>query len=125
MKFFNTEKAPKAIGPYSQCVNVGSFYYLSGQTPIDPETNKLIDGDIKEQTARALLNIEAVLEEAGLSKEHVIKSLVLLRDMKDFKVMNEAYEAFFGSHKPARSAFAVAGLPLNARVEIEVIAYKE
>ena len=66
-----------------------------------------------------------MLEEAGLSKEHVIKSLVLLRDMKDFKVMNEAYEAFFGSHKPARSAFAVAGLPLNARVEIEVIAYKE
>lgn len=125
MEFFYTDQAPKAIGPYSQCVKVGPFYYLSGQTPIIPETGELIQGDIKEQTKRGLANVQAVLQEAGLTKEHVVKCLVLLRDMDDFQAMNEVYGDFFGDHKPARSAFAVAGLPLNCNVEIEVIAYKE
>lgn len=125
LKTYHSEKAPKAVGPYAQCVQGGNFYYLSGQTPIVPEKGTLIEGDIKVQTEQVFHNISCVLEAAGLKKEDVIKSTVFLITMDNFKPMNEVYQAFFGEHKPARSAFAVKALPLGADVEIEVIAYKE
>jgi len=117
--------APKAIGPYSQAVKAGNLLYLSGQTPIDPSIGKLIDGDISEQTQRAFMNLSLVLKEAGLTFDHVIKVNVYLTDMANFAAMNEVYGRQFSAPYPARTTVAVAALPLNALVEIEMIALKE
>lgn len=125
MKSFHTDKAPAAVGPYVQALQAGNFLYISGQTPIVPETGKLVEGDIKEQTRQVFRNIEAILEEAGYAKEDVLKSTVFLTDMANFKDMNEVYAEFYGDHRPTRSAFAVRALPLGAEVEIETICYKE
>lgn len=119
--------APAAIGPYSQGISVGKaaagrLVFVSGQTPIDPATGKLVEGDVQIQTRRCLENVTAVLKAAGTSSDRVVKTTVFLIDMADFKAMNEVYAAFFGSVPPARSTIAVAGLPLGARVEIEAIA---
>jgi 2-iminobutanoate/2-iminopropanoate deaminase len=117
-----TEKAPAAIGPYSQAVKAGGFVFASGQIPLDPATGQIITGTIAEQTERALLNLKAVLEAAGSSMDRVVKTTVYLKDMNDFAEMNGAYGEFFGEVPPARSTVEAARLPRDARVEIDVIA---
>jgi len=117
-----TENAPAAIGPYSQAIKANGFVYVSGQIPIDPHTGEFVAGGITEQTARVLKNLTAVLEAAGSSLEQVVKTTVFLADMKEFSSMNEVYAGFFPSPPPARSTVAAAGLPRDARVEIEAVA---
>ena len=122
-EIFYTEKAPKAIGPYSQGVGAsGKLLFVSGQIPVNPETGIFAGDDIKSQTYQSLLNLKAVLETAGGSLENVVKTTVFLQDMGDFAAMNEVYGTFFQKDCPARSAVAVAALPRDARVEIEAIA---
>ncbi|MBQ5456524.1 MAG: RidA family protein [Prevotella sp.] len=121
-KAINTEKAPKAIGPYSQAIQVGNLVYTSGQLPINPTTGAFPEGGIKEQTRQSLCNIQAILEEAGLTMSNVVKTTVFLADMNDFADMNAVYAEFFTQPYPARSAVAVKTLPKNALVEIEVVA---
>ncbi|MBR5654931.1 MAG: RidA family protein [Prevotella sp.] len=122
-KEISTTKAPSAIGPYSQAIQVGSFVYTSGQIPIDPATGNFIEGGIKEQTQQSLLNVKAILEKVGLTMGNVVKTTVFLADMKDFADMNSVYAEFFKEPYPARSAVAVKTLPKGALVEIEVVAY--
>ena len=117
-----TENAPAAIGPYSQAIKANGFVFVSGQIPIDPQTGEFVAGGITEQTARVLKNLTAVLEAAGSSLEQVVKTTVFLADMKEFSSMNEVYKDFFPIPQPARSTVAAAGLPRDARVEIEVVA---
>ncbi len=116
------DKAPKALGPYSAAVKVGHFTYCSGQTPIVPATGELVEGCVGCQTRQALANLSAVLEADGLTLSDVVKTTVFLTDMADFAKMNEVYAEHFSAPFPARSTVAVAGLPVNARVEIEAIA---
>lgn len=122
MKAISTSKAPGAIGPYSQAVQAGPFVYTSGQLPIDPSTGAFPEGGIKAQTRQSLLNVQAILEEAGLKMSNVVKTTVFLADMNDFAEMNSVYSEFFQAPYPARSAVAVKTLPKNALVEIEVVA---
>lgn len=122
-KILATEKAPAAIGPYSQAVRGGDFVYVSGQLPIDPATGSFAGDDIASQTKQSLENIKAILESEGLSMEHVIKTTVLLQSIGDFTAMNEVYATYFDGDCPARAAFEVAALPKAALVEIEAIAY--
>ncbi len=118
-----TDQAPKAIGPYSQAVGFGNLLFISGQIPIDPQTNQMVTADIKIQTKRVIDNIEAILKKAGLCLDHVIKCEVFLKNMQDFKEMNTIYsERFTADIKPARQAFEVAKLPLDALIEISCIA---
>ena len=120
----STDKAPSAIGPYSQGVAACSLVITSGQLPVDPATGAFAEGGIAGQTRQSLCNVQAVLAQAGLTMENVIKTTVFLKDMNDFAAMNEAYAAFFPSNPPARSAVEVARLPKDAMVEIEAIAFK-
>jgi 2-iminobutanoate/2-iminopropanoate deaminase len=122
IKSVATRHAPQAIGPYSQAVTGGGFLFASGQIPLDPATMQVVGADIKAQTERVLQNIAAVLEEAGSSFRHVVKTTVYLADMNDFAGMNEVYGEAFGDHRPARATVAVKSLPKNALVEIDVIA---
>ena len=122
MKVISTKKAPAAIGPYSQAIQVGNLIYTSGQIPIDPATGTFIEGGIKEQTRQSLSNVRAILGEAGLSMANVVKTTVFLADMADFADMNAVYAEFFAEPYPARSAVAVKSLPKGALVEIEVVA---
>ena len=117
-----TENAPAAIGPYSQAIKANGFVFVSGQIPIDPQTGEFVAGGIAEQTARVLKNLTAVLEAAGSSLEQVVKTTVFLADMKEFSGMNEVYATFFPNPPPARATVAAAGLPRDARVEIEAVA---
>lgn len=110
-KVISTTKAPSAIGPYSQAIQVGNLVYTSGQLPIDPSTGSFPDGGIKEQTRQSLLNIQSILQEAGLTMDNVVKTLVFLADMNDFAEMNSVYSEFFKAPFPARSAVAVKTLP--------------
>ena len=119
-----TDKAPKAIGPYSQAIEINGMLYVSGQIPIDPITSKLIEGGIKEQTEQVMKNIGAILAEAGYSYSDVIKSTCLLSDMDNFAAMNEVYGKYYPESSPARAAYSVVKLPLCALVEIETIAGK-
>ena len=121
-KVISTPKAPSAIGPYSQAVKVGNLVYTSGQIPIDPATGVFVEGGIKEQTRQSLLNVKAVLEEAGMTMADVVKTTVFMADMNDFAAMNAVYAEFFSEPYPARSAVAVKTLPKGALVEIEVVA---
>ena len=123
-KIIATENAPRAIGPYSQAVEVNGTLYISGQIPLIPEVMKIVDGGIKEQTLQVMKNIGAILEAAGYSYSDVIKSTCLLSDMENFKAMNEVYGQFYAVTPPARAAFAVKELPLGVLVEIETIAVK-
>lgn len=122
MKAINTQKAPAAIGPYSQAIRVGNLLYTSGQLPIDPATGAFPEGGIKAQTRQSLTNVKAILEEAGIDMGHVVKTTVFMADMGDFADMNSVYAEFFSAPFPARSAVAVKTLPKGALVEIEVIA---
>ncbi len=122
MKEISTKKAPAAIGPYSQAIQVGGLVYTSGQLPINPETGAFVPGGIKEQTRQSLTNVKAVLEEAGTAMNRVVKTTVFLADMGDFADMNSVYAEFFSTPYPARSAVAVKTLPKGALVEIEVVA---
>jgi 2-iminobutanoate/2-iminopropanoate deaminase len=118
----HADNAPKAIGPYSQAIWAGELLYCSGQTPIDPAVGTLIDGDVEAQTHRCFDNLQAVVESAGLTMDDVIKCNVYLTDMADFAAMNRAYATRFAAPFPARTTVAVAGLPLGAAVEIELVA---
>lgn len=122
MKPIVTSAAPAAIGPYSQAIEVNGFVYASGQLPIDPATGAFPEGGVQEQTGQSLLNVKAILEEAGLTLANVVKTTVYLADMGDFAAMNEIYSQFFSQPFPARSAVAVKALPKGALVEVEVIA---
>lgn len=121
-QIIHTEKAPAAIGPYSQAVKAGNLLFVSGQIPIDPATGAFAGDDITSQTRQSLINVQAILEEAGYSLSDVVKATVLLADMADFAAMNAVYAEFFTENCPARAAFAVKDLPKGAKVEIEVIA---
>lgn len=117
-----TDKAPAAIGPYSQAIRAGNLLFTAGQIPLDPATGQLVQGDIKAQTRQVLKNIAAILEAAGTSMQHVVKTTVFLKNMGDFAAMNEVYAEFFTPPYPARSAVAVAALPKDVAVEIEAVA---
>ena len=119
----HTEKAPAAIGPYSQAKEIGGFLFLSGQIPLDPETGAVVGADITEQTEQIMKNITAILEAAGSSMEQAVKTTCFLADMNDFAAFNEVYGRYF-TEKPARSCVAVKQLPKNVLAEVEVIAYK-
>jgi 2-iminobutanoate/2-iminopropanoate deaminase len=121
-EIISTERAPGAIGPYSQAVRAGNMLFCSGQIPIDPETGEFVSDDVAEQTERVILNLSAVLEAAGGGLESVVKTTVFLKDMGDFAAMNEVYARFFEKNKPARATVEAARLPKDARVEIECIA---
>ena len=124
MKAINTEKAPAAIGPYSQAIEANGFIFASGQLPIDPATGCFPEGGIKEQTRQSLTNAKNILEAAGTDLAHVVKTTVFLSDMANFGAMNEVYAEFFNAPYPGRSAVAVKTLPKDAFVEIECIAVK-
>lgn len=124
-KVIATNNAPAAIGPYSQAVQVGNMLFASGQLGLDPVTGNFVEGGIKEQTTQAFKNIHAILVEAGLTIDNVVKTTVFLADMGDFATMNEVYAQQFTGAFPARSAVAVKTLPKNGLVEIEIIAVKD
>ena len=122
MKSISTDKAPAAIGPYSQAVRTGNLVFVSGQLPINPATGAFAEGGIKELTRQSILNAKAILEQAGTDLAHVVKTTVFLADMGDFAAMNEVYSQYFTEPFPARSAVAVKTLPKGALVEMECIA---
>lgn len=123
-KIISTPHAPNAIGPYSQAVEINGMLFISGQIPIDPETGKIVEGDITEQTTRVMKNIGAILERAGYSFNDVVKSTCLLSDMNNFSAMNAVYGAYYSENPPARAAYGVVKLPMGALIEIETIAVK-
>jgi 2-iminobutanoate/2-iminopropanoate deaminase len=118
----HTDKAPEAIGPYEQAIKANGWVYTSGQIPIDPRTGNFVAGDIKEQTRQVFENLTAVLAAAGSSLDRVVKATVFLKRMSDFAAMNEIYAGYLGGVKPARSTVAVADLPRDALVEIDLVA---
>ena len=117
-----TDGAPRAIGPYSQAIRSGSFLFISGQIPLDPASGELVGGDIRAQATRVMENLRGVLEAAGLSFSHVVKTTVFLADMNDLTVMNDVYGKYFTAPAPARATVQVARLPRDVRIEIEAIA---
>ena len=120
-EIISTEKAPRAVGPYSQAVRAGQFLYTAGQIALDPVTGILVEEDIKAQTRRVILNLQGILGAAGATLDQVVKTTVFMRDMGQFAAMNEVYGQFFGDPPPARSTVEVSRLPLDALVEIEAI----
>jgi 2-iminobutanoate/2-iminopropanoate deaminase len=124
LRTISTERAPKAIGPYSQAIAVGDFIFCAGQGAIDPASGENVKGDIRVETERTLDNLAAVLAAAGSDLSHVVKSTVFLVDLADFAAMNEVYAKRFGDHRPARSTVQVAALPRGFRVEIECVAIR-
>ncbi len=123
-KVVKTDKAPKAIGPYSQAIESNGILFISGQIPLDPATGKFVEGGISEQTEQVMKNIEAILKEAGYRLKDVVKSTCLLSDMDNFAAMNAIYGKYYPEDPPARAAYAVCKLPLGALIEIETIAMK-
>lgn len=121
-KVIQTDKAPKALGPYSQAIQAGNLLFLSGQIPIDPATGELVEGDIADKTRRVMENIKAVLESQGLNMEDVVKSTVFLKNINDFGRFNETYATYFRSAPPARSTVEVSRMARDADIEIEMIA---
>lgn len=121
-KVIHTDRAPKAIGPYSQAIQAGNFLFLSGQIPLDPRTGELVKGDVGQQTQQVLENIKGVLESQKLGMENVVKVTIFLKDIENFNRVNEVYASYFPGPAPARSTVEVARLPRNAEIEIEAIA---
>jgi len=122
MESIQTDRAPQAIGPYSQAIKANGFIFASGQIPLDPATMQIVEGGIQEQTGRVLDNLKAVLEAAGSALDRVVKTTVYLADMNEFAAMNEIYAKRFGATKPARATVQVARLPRDVKVEIDVVA---
>lgn len=122
LELISTNKAPGAVGPYSQGIKGGNIIYTSGQLPIVPETGELLTGDIQKETRLCLENVKAILEEAGATLEDVVKVTVFVKDMNNFSLINEVYAEFFSNHKPARSLVEVSRLPKDGDIEIEAIA---
>lgn len=122
MRTISTDRAPKAIGPYSQGIAASGFLFLSGQVPLDPKTGDLVQGTVREEVTRVMDNLKAVLEAAGSGLDRVVRTTMYLTDLQDFAAMNEVYARYFGAHRPARSTVQVAALPKGARVEIDAIA---
>lgn len=122
-QYINTKNAPAAVGPYSQAVKAGDLLFVSGQIPFVPSTMKLVSEDIKDQTRQSLENVKAILKEAGASLNDVVKVGVFIKDMNEFGAINEVYSEYFSDNKPARACVEVARLPLDVKIEIEVIAY--
>ena len=120
-----TEKAPKAIGPYSAGVKIDNLIYTAGQLGVDPQTNEIVEGGIESETKQALLNMQAILQEANSDMDCIVKTTVFLKDINDFGKMNSVYGEFFTVNPPARSAFQVAALPKGASVEIEAVAFSK
>jgi 2-iminobutanoate/2-iminopropanoate deaminase len=123
-KIILTANAPAPIGPYSQAVQIGNTLFCSGQIAIDPKTNEVLKGDVKQQTVQVMKNIEAVLAAADMNFSHIIKTTIFLTNMNDFPIVNEVYGQHFSAQPPARSTVAVSGLPKGVNVEIEVLAQK-
>ncbi len=123
-RIIHTHKAPQAVGPYSQAVEINGILYISGQIPVDPATGKFVDGGIAEQTEQVMKNIGAILDAAGYNFGHVVKSTCLLDDMNNFQAMNAVYAKYYPENPPARAAYGVVRLPLGAMIEIETIAVK-
>ena len=121
-KVIQTDRAPKAIGPYSQAIQAGSFLFLSGQIPLDPKTGELVKGDIRQQTEQVLKNIKGILESQKLGVGDVVKVTIYLKNIENFNQVNEIYGTYFPTNPPARSTVEVARLPRNAEIEIEAIA---
>ncbi|QEC67791.1 RidA family protein [Panacibacter ginsenosidivorans] len=121
-QIINTDKAPSPIGPYNQSVKAGNLLFISGQIPVNPATNELITGDILQETQQVMNNLEAILSEAKLTFEHVVKTTIFLSDMSFFAVVNEVYGSYFNGDYPARETVAVKTLPKNVNVEISMIA---
>ncbi|MGN1393210.1 MAG: RidA family protein [Succinivibrionaceae bacterium] len=121
----NTDKAPKAIGPYVQAVKAGNFLFTSGQIALDPATNTLVDGDVAIQTERVCNNLIAILEKSGYTVDNVVKTTCFIKNMNDFSKFNEVYAKYFGNQAPARSCVEVARLPKDVLCEVEVIAYRD
>ena len=117
-----SNEAPKAIGPYSQGIKAGGFVFVSGQVALDPKTGEMVGADVAAQTERVLQNLQAIVEAAGSDLDRAVKTTVYLRTMKDFAAMNEVYKKYFKNDPPARATVAVAGLPKDALVEIDVVA---
>ena len=117
-----TDRGPRAIGPYSQAIKANGFIFISGQIPLDPRTQQLVEGDIARQTERVLENLKGIVEAAGSSLERAVKTTVYLKDLSDFAAMNEVYARYFPANAPARATVEVARLPRDVRVEIELIA---
>ena len=122
MESIQTDRAPQAIGPYSQAIKANGFIFASGQIPLDPATMRIVEGGVEEQTGRVLENLKSVLEAAGSSLDRVVKTTVYLADMGEFAAMNEIYARYFGATKPARATVQVARLPRDVKVEIDVVA---
>ncbi len=118
----STDRGPKAIGPYSQAIKANGLIFVSGQIPLDPRTQQIVDGDVARQTERVLENLKGIVEGAGSSLDRVVKTTVYLKDLADFAAMNEVYGRYFSSSPPARATVEVARLPKDARVEIDLIA---
>ena len=121
-KVIQTDRAPKAIGPYSQAIQAGNFLFLSGQIPLDPKTGELVKGDIRRQTQQVLENIKGILESQKLGMEDLVKTTIFLKEIGNFNQVNEVYSTFFPSFPPARSTVEVARLPRDVEIEIEAIA---
>jgi 2-iminobutanoate/2-iminopropanoate deaminase len=117
-----TDRGPKAIGPYSQAIRANGFLFVSGQIPLDPKTQQIVDGETSVQAERVLENVKGILESAGSSMERVVKTTIFLADMNDFSAVNEVYSRYFGANPPARSTVEVSKLPRNVRIEIDAIA---
>lgn len=122
-RIIKAENGPKPVGPYSHAVQVGNFIYTSGQVGIDPAIGKLVNGDVKDQTHQAMLNLKSILETAGASMNNVVKTTIFLKDMNDFAAMNEVYGSYFESAFPARETVQVVRLPVDAIVEISMVAF--
>lgn len=118
----STNKAPAAIGPYSQAIKTGNMIFTSGQLGINPETGEFVDDNIQEETRQSLKNLMAIMEEAGGTFEDIVKVTIFIKDMENFSKINEVYEEYFSTHKPARSCVEISRLPKNGNVEIEAIA---
>lgn len=121
-KTLSTKKAPAAIGPYSQAVRFGKFLFISGQIPINPDTNETVKGSIEDQTTQVISNIKAILESAGMDLGDVVKTTLFLKSLEDFDKVNNVYKIYFKDNPPARSTVEVSRLPKDANIEIEVIA---
>mgnify|MGYP001058189245 CR=1 FL=1 len=119
----NSKKAPAAIGPYSQGVKIGQLLFTSGQIPLDPKTNELVEGDIRIQTKQVIENVKVILESAGTSMENTVKTMLFLTDMGEFPLVNEVYSQYFERELPARSCVEVSHLPRDAKIEIEAVAF--